>query len=58
MSHEVEGETAYQAKHINLEPLNGCEKLLHLKFRKNDHLITSIGGRLTDQYQRVDMALW
>ena len=49
MSLVVEGETAYQTKHINLEPLNGCEELLHLKFRKNDHLITSISSRMTDQ---------
>lgn len=49
MSRGLEGEIAYQTKHANFEPLNGCEELLHLKFWKNDHLITSIAGRMTDQ---------
>ena len=44
----MKGRLAHQEKSINLEPLNGIEQLLHLKFRKIDHLIASIGGRMTD----------
>ena len=49
---------AHQAKSINLESLDGIEELLNLKLRKIDHLIASIGGRMTDNNQGIDMALW
>lgn len=39
---------AYQGKHVYLEPLNGIEELLKFKFRKIDHLITSVDGCMTD----------
>lgn len=54
----MKGRVTHQGKCTNLEPLNGIEELLDLKFRKIDHLITSVGGRMTDNNQRVYMALW
>ena len=49
---------AYYGKCINLESLDGFEELLDLKLRKIDHLIASIGSRMADHNQGVDMALW
>ena len=51
-------EWAHQGKCVNLEPLNGREERLDFKFRKIDDLIASIGGRMTDHNQRIDMTLW
>ncbi len=52
------GSLAHQEKCADLEPLNGREERLDLKFRKTDHLIASVGGCMTDHDQRIDMALW
>lgn len=48
----------HQAKRINPKSLNGIEELLDFELRKIDHLIASVGGRMTDNNQGVDMALW
>ena len=37
-------EMAHQEKCINLESLDGSEKLLDLESRKIDHLVASVGG--------------
>ena len=52
------GSLAHQEKCADLEPLNGREERLDLKFRKTDHLIASVGGCMTDHDQTIDMALW
>lgn len=54
----MEGRLAHQEKCINLKSLDGTQEQLHLKLRKIDHLVASVGGRMTDHDQRVDMALW
>lgn len=54
----MKGRRTYQEQCIYSKPLNGAEKLLNLKFRKIDNLIASIGGRMTDHDQSVNMALW
>ena len=54
----MKGRLAHQGQIVNSECLNGIEKLLEVKLRKINHLIASIGGRMTDNNQRVDMALW
>lgn len=53
----MEGRSAHQEKCVNLESLNGIQEQLHIKFRKSDHLVASVGGRMTDHDQRVDMTL-
>ena len=47
----MEGRLAHQEKCIDLKSLNGTQKQLHLKLRKIDHLVTSVGGRMTDNDQ-------
>ena len=48
----------YQVQAIYIEPLDGLEKLTDLESRETNHLITTIGVRVADNHQRVDVAVW
>ena len=54
----VNGRLAQYGMCFDVKRLYGVEELLDLKFGKIDDLITSIGGRMADNDQRVYMALW